>query len=498
MANLDAKANETALDHGAHPAVLGALVAGVATLALMMIFGVLMRMQQAGYIDMGPMSFYELMTLHGAGMVGVAGLTGIAILWHFLSQYVRLSAGVFVTNLLLFLVGVVMILVSVFGGHFHGAWTFLFPLPGIAQGTWSTGAAALFLGGMLVIGTGFLLLHLDIARAIIARHGGLGRALGWPQLFGNDPEPPPPPTIVASTMATIVNLFGVAAGAVILVMMLVNLYYPGFGIDALFAKNLIYFFGHVFINATIYMAVIAVYEILPRYTQRPWKSNRAFLASWTASTIMVLFIYPHHLLMDFAMPTWALAMGHIIGYLNTFPILVVTGYGGLMIVYRSGIRWDMASALLFISLFGWAAGAMPAFIDGTIRVNYVMHNTLWVPGHFHTYLLLGMITMVFGFLYFIGKSEREPRENFLDRAAFAIFVVATLGFTLSFLYSGRESVPRRYAEHLPEWMPYDRVATVFAWLVVAAVLVFAIRFFTRLPAATRDAPRARLAMARSA
>jgi len=36
-----------------------------------------------------------------------------------------------------------------------------------------------------------------------------------------------------------------------------------FGIDALLAKNLIYFFGHVFINTTIYMAVIAVYEIIP-------------------------------------------------------------------------------------------------------------------------------------------------------------------------------------------------------------------------------------------
>lgn len=37
----------------------------------------------------------------------------------------------------------------------------------------------------------------------------------------------------------------------------------------------------------------------------------------------------------------------------------------------------MASRLLFLSRFGWAAGAMPAFIDGTITVNYVMHNTLW-------------------------------------------------------------------------------------------------------------------------
>ncbi len=97
-------------------------------------------------------------------------------------------------------------------------------------------------------------------------------------------------------------------------MSLINLYVPGFAIDALLAKNLIMFFGHVFINATIYMAVIAVYEILPRYTGRPWKPNKAFLAAWSASTIMVMIVYPHHLLMDFAMPTWMAAMGNHLLY----------------------------------------------------------------------------------------------------------------------------------------------------------------------------------------
>lgn len=482
-----------AIDRGASPVILAYLVTTVAVLLLMMVFGVLMRLEQAGLIAMGPMLFYELMTLHGAGMVGIAAISGAAIMWHFLSQYVALSQRILVANLVLSLVGVVMILASVFGGNFHGAWTFLHPLPSQSMGTWSNGAAALFMGGLLVLGVGFVLLHLDIARAITQRYGNLGRALGWPQLFGHDDGNAPPPTIVASTMVTIVNLVGLVAGAGILAMMIIHLYVPSLHIDALLAKNLIYFFGHVFINATIYMAVIAVYEILPRYTQRPWKANRVFLASWTASTVMVMFIYPHHLLMDFAMPKWMLIMGHVIGYLNTFPILVVTAYGGLMLVYRSGIQWDMASKLLFLSLFGWAAGAMPAFIDGTITVNYVMHNTLWVPGHFHTYLLLGMITMVFGFLYYIGKPSRDRSDSLLDRIALWLFAIATLGFTLSFLYSGKESVARRYAAHLPEWIPYNRISAFFATLVVLAVLVFAIRFLASLRGASVDRPRASLA-----
>jgi len=480
-------------DQGAKAGVLAYLVTAATVLLLMMVFGLLMRMEQAQFISMGAIWFYELMTLHGAGMVGIAGISGAAIMWHFLRQYVALSQGVFIANLVLFIIGVAMILASVLFGHFYGAWTFLYPLPSKSMGTWSQEAAALFMGGMLVIGVGFLLMHLDIARAIMARYGNFARSLGWPQLFGQDDGKAPPPTVVASTMVTIINIVSLVVGASILSMMLVNLYFPGFNIDPLLAKGMIYLFGHVFINSTIYMAVIAVYEILPRYTQRPWKSSRVFLAAWTASTFMVLFIFPHHLLMDFAFPTWMLIMGQVIGYFSTFPVLVVTAYGGLMIVYRSGIRWDMCSMLLFVSLFGWAAGVMPAFIDGTITVNYVMHNTMWVPGHFHTYLLLGMMTMVFGFMYYLGKPYQNAQDSFLDRFAFWGFLLGTLGFTLNLLKSGEESVPRRYAVHLPEWVPYDKIGSIFAMLVIASVLVFIIRFLARLGLSSRDYQRATLA-----
>src|SRR5690606_35424787 len=144
--------------------------------------------------------------------------------------------------------------------------------------------------------------------------------------------------------------------------------------------------GHVFINATIYMAVIAVYEILPRYTGRPWKTNKVVLIAWNASVLMVMTNYPHHLLMDFAMPTWALVAGQVISYASGLPVLLMTGFGALTNVYLSGIRWDPASGLLLLATFGWAAGVIPAIIVATVVINQLMHNTLWVPGHFHPYL----------------------------------------------------------------------------------------------------------------
>ncbi len=475
-------AQPPALDLASKRSVLGYVAVTALVLVLLMLFGLLMRLSQAEMMEIPADRFYQLMTAHGVGMVGIAALGGVAILWYFLGQYVRLSRAIFLVNLGLFLLGVVFILGGIFLGGFAGAWTFLYPLPAKSGGIWSTGAAAWYLVGVLVVGVGFLLLFLDTGRAVLAKYGGLGRALGWPQLWGREAGEPPPVTVVASVVVTIMNVPALIVGAAMLAVSLVNLYAPAFTIDALLAKNLIYFFGHTLINSTIYMSIIAVYEILPRYTQRPWKATRVFLAAWTATLVMVLVVYPHHLLMDFVMPEWMLWMGQIISYTSGLPVLVVTAVGTLTIVHRSGIRWDLASGLLFLSVFGWAAGVWPAIIDATIVVNLVMHNTTWVPGHFHFYLLLGVVAMVFGFMYFLQKSEGKKDDALLDRVAFWFYAVGGLLFVYTFLLAGRDAVARRWAVHLPEWVGYGRFGSLVAGLVILAVVVFVVRFLTRLRA----------------
>ena len=278
---------------------------GVAVFLLMMVAGAAFRAAQAVWVPLPANFGYELMTLHGAGMVGVSGLAGAAVMWYFLRRYVALSTGMFLAMLGLSLVGVVMILAAIGIGRYAGAWTFLYPLPAKSMGVWGTHAAAAYVGGLVFIGVGFLLFYLDCALAILRRYGSLVKALGLDQLFGSRPlDTSLPPTVVASTMVVIIQVLGILAGAVVLVMTLVNLYVPSVAFDALLMKNLIFFFGHVFINATIYMAVIGVYEIIPRYTGRPWTISRPFLASWAAVTLIVMAVYPHHLLMDYAMPKW--------------------------------------------------------------------------------------------------------------------------------------------------------------------------------------------------
>jgi len=83
-------------------------------LALLMVFGLLMRASQAGVITLPPALFYQLLTAHGIGMVAISGLGGAGVMWYFLSRYVSLTPGILVANLVFFLVGVVLVLGAIF------------------------------------------------------------------------------------------------------------------------------------------------------------------------------------------------------------------------------------------------------------------------------------------------------------------------------------------------------------------------------------------------
>lgn len=452
------------------------MVIAALVVLLMMVFGVLMLLQQGGVVDFGPAAFYQFLTIHGTGMIGAAVLASAAIMWYFASHYVDLSKKVLKLNLVLFLIGVVMVLVGIFGFKYASTWTFLYPLPAISAGAWGLTGSLFWLLGLQIIGLGLLLLLLDIGRAIIKKYGSLGKGLGWDVIIGKKKEADAPPaTIVAATMVVIVNTVALISGTIVIIMNIVTAINPSFTFDPLLAKNLTFAFGHILANSTIYMAVIAVYEILARATGRPWKANRVFLIAWTMSTVFTMLVYPHHLLQDTAMPTGILIFGQVLSFANGLPVLVITAYGALMIVYKSGIKWTLASSLIFLSMFGWTAGVVPAILDSAIMVNHVMHNTKWVPGHFHMYMGLGVVAMIFGFMFYLIELNKKVVVNKVDKTAFVCYIIGIMGVSFGFLTSGSLSTPRKFATHFGAWQAPAVFGAISGILLVVSLAVFLVR-----------------------
>src|SRR5690625_2727045 len=120
------------------------VISGVVVL-LMIILGIIMLMQQGGMINLSPATFYQLLTMHGTGMVGAVALAASAIMWYFLSHYVKLSEKVLKLNLALFIIGVVMVIIGIFSFEYASSWVFLYPLPAISAGAWGKIGALLYL-----------------------------------------------------------------------------------------------------------------------------------------------------------------------------------------------------------------------------------------------------------------------------------------------------------------------------------------------------------------
>jgi cytochrome c oxidase subunit 1 len=152
-----------------------------------------------------------------------------------------------------------------------------------------------------------------------------------------------------------------------------------------------------------------------------------------------------------------------------------------MLIYRSNIKWDATSSLLVMSLFGWSAGVVPAIVDGMIHVNKIMHNTLWVPGHFHFYLLLGLLPMVLGFCFYLVSNGRQGVRSFILPL---IYCSGSLALCLSFLFSGWESVPRRFAVYIESWQWLSNVGAIAGSVILVSVLLMALPILWKLPKAT--------------
>jgi cytochrome c oxidase subunit 1 len=457
---------------------------GLALFALMGVLGLLMRLSQADVIALGPAWFYRVMTLHGAGMLAGLLLAQMGVMWFALRDVVPLDTRRALAAYGAFVVGAVLVVVAVLFGGFASGWTFLWPLPFLSQGAWDDWASGAFLVGLLAIGAGFMVYCIDVLSAATARFGGLGRTLGLAYLRGRDDDPPPP-QVIGGTVVALEGLIASVVGATILAALLGRLLDPEIAIDALWAKNLTYFFGHSYANLIIYLAVGGLYVLLPQYAGRPWKTTKPIVIGWMATLVFVATAYSHHLYMDFVQPTTLQVVSYVSSSGAAVPVLVVTIFTGMMLVWGSRYRWTLASTLLYLGFAGWAIGGAAAVIDSIIAVNFRLHNTVWVPAHFHTYLLLAVVfwSLAVAAHFLERAAGRGPRRGLLV-GSLALMLAGGYGLVGVWYAAGALGVPRRYAVQPFGTEGWSLAGSAFT-LVFAAGFLLLLLAFAELARAAR-------------
>lgn len=445
------------------------MITGFILFAIMGILGLIMRLDHAGWWVIDPDWFYRIMTIHGTGMVGAMLMAAMGGMSAALSRTVKLSAGWLWVSYAVYSVSVPLLLYSVLIGRFAGGWTMLDPLPYLGR-TWDQRAGVIMYLSAFYIAVGFTIWCIHIFMALSKKYGGPRNALAWPVLFNYGPadKPMPQPLELSAMAASIVGFLIMAGGSAVLIPLFAEA--AGFGhVDALYSKNFIMMFGHSVANITIYISGGLVYAMLPNFTRRGSHASRLVALAWNMTIILVVTPIFHHLYQDFSQP-----MGlHIFGQFATWTIvpevLLITIIGSLAYVYRSGIKWNVPMILLIVGLWGWVFGGMGAAIDASMAANNLLHNTLWVPGHFHTYYLLGVTTFVWAYMYYLITELSGITEWASSRIAAWCYGISGVGFLLMFFFSGADGVPRRVAVHLPDWQIYSQIAVPFVVILTISI-----------------------------
>ena len=444
---------------------------------LAVIFGIAMRFSQGNDLSLSPVTFYTLMTTHGVTMVGIWFVAGLAGVHYLLARYVKVSARTSIFAMLLTVIGVVLLWVSTFVGSFHAAWTFLYPLPLHIVG-WEQWATPVFLFSLGIMGIGWMVWTVDLLAQILKKYS-LTRAFGWQHLKKN-PDFETPPFIMITTV-TLIGIITCLFSAVLLLVLYFAEYFSAgsFTNDPLLMKNLTYFFGHTIINEALYLGLAALYELFPEVSGRPKFKNTWYVTlAWNCTMVFILTAFFHHLYMDFVQPVGFQFVGQIASYFSSLPAATVTAFSIIVVVFKNRIQWSIINLLFFIGVMGWLIGGVGAVIDATISNNFILHNTLWVPAHFHTYNALGNVLFFFSFFSWAANEFSNNHErNKYDMIKIILLLVGGVGFVLMFYLGGADSVPRRFSMYPPEFTSAALWASAGAWFAIAYLLAILLMLF---------------------
>lgn len=434
------------------------LIAG-GIFTLMMALGIAMRTGQTAWIGITPGLDPQILSMHGIGVLGTAALSGASMLWYFCSRHIVLSAWVFRTFVGTFLLGGLLIAVSIMIIRFGGN-------PAAALTGQSAQSTALRGAGCLMLAISFSLLYLELGRQILARYDSPARVLGWEAIRGHG-RPLPPATIVATSAIIAFSALGMLLSLALLLGGLLGYLGHRDPLDVLLIHNALHLSGHVFVSVTIFSVLVAVYEILPGYTGRRWIIGRGFLWSWNMLPGFALALGLHHGLQGMGTSEWADTISRMLCYATGLPLIAGTLHTGITHIRGARIDWDLTSSLLVLAVAGWALGAVPVIGDGIFAPDGADTTPLWARGHFYSHLMLGEVAMAFAFMAWLVRDRGAQALGGLNRAAYVAYVAGGCGFVLAYLTPGLPHNPQLLQDH---------VAIALALSIILATIWFMFRY----------------------
>lgn len=308
----------------------------------------------------------------------------------------------------------------------------------------------------------------------------IGGAAMLMHYFGWKKEHPGELTPLFGFMATATILLWIIATLGVAVMVLFQMLPWAFGLkermNIMLSRSLFWYFGHPLVYFWLLPAYMAWYIVIPKII-----GGKLFSDSLArlAFVLFLLFSFPvgfHHQLMepgiaDFwkyiqVILTFAVVVPSFLTAFSIFATFELTGrakgatglFGWIKTLPWGDVRFlaPMIGALFFIP-----AGA-GGIINASLQMNALVHNSIWVPGHFHLSVGTTVALTFFGVAYWLipyltGRSLTKA----MNRSGVIQTLLWTIGMIImstSMHIMGLMGAPRRTA-----FTTYNDHSTALEW-----------------------------------
>jgi cytochrome c oxidase subunit I len=289
-------------------------------------------------------------------------------------------------------------------------------------------------------------------------------------------------------------------------------------VNVTLARTLFWFFGHALVYFWLLPAYIMFYTMLPKLAGGKLFSD---LAGRIALFGFLLFSIPvgvHHQYADPSITKGIklfqglLTMGVAIpSFITAFTLAASLEYAGRKrgakgllgyfgkLPYLDPNRYLFAYLICGLILFIF--GGLTGLVNASGHLNNVVHNTAWLPGHFHMTVAGPVFLAIIGMSTYL-YSKTAGKKIFLPKVNVIIPYLWTIGiliFSTGLSWGGLIGEPRRTNLGLtylnptnelftPEWVPTTMLALVGGIIMfIAGVLFFIVFFGTMMRKKTEEA-----------
>jgi cytochrome c oxidase subunit 1 len=246
------------------------------------------------------------------------------------------------------------------------------------------------------------------------------------------------------------------------------------GVNPMLTRTLFWFFGHPVVYFWLMPAYLLWYTVLPKL------SGGRLFSDPLARVVFLLFLLLstpvgiHHQYMDpgIAEGFKFIAMTNTMflllpSLLTAFTVVASMEYGARQRGGEGYLRWlgalpwrNPAFAGMALAGLMFAAGGFSGMVNAGMNINYLVHNTLWVPGHFHMTVGTAVALTFMAASYWLVPqlTNRRLYSRPIGLAQVVLWFVGMTFMSNAMHRGGLLGIPRRTAE--PQYTNFDFVTAI--------------------------------------